>query len=58
VATQILYTITFLGTLASAVGSSMFFLCRTPEKKSFNQITQALGVTLVVSGIFNVYILL
>ncbi|CAI6359266.1 unnamed protein product [Macrosiphum euphorbiae] len=51
VATQILYTITFLGTLASAVGSSMFFLCRTPEKKSFNQITQALGVTLVVSGV-------
>ncbi|KAL4127303.1 hypothetical protein QTP88_011479 [Uroleucon formosanum] len=51
VATQIMYTITFLGTLASAVGSSMFFLCCTPEKKRFNQITQALGITLIASGI-------
>lgn len=56
VATQFFYTITFLGTLISAIGSSMFLLCCTPEEKRFIQITFALGVTLVVSGI-NVFIL-
>lgn len=50
VATQFFYTITFLGTLLSAVGSSMFLLCCTPEEKRFIQITFALGVTLIVSG--------
>lgn len=56
VATQFFYTITFLGTLISAIGSSMFLLCCTPEEKRFIQMTFALGVTLVVSGI-NVFIL-
>ncbi|XP_025202006.1 uncharacterized protein LOC112599350 isoform X1 [Melanaphis sacchari] len=51
VATQFFYTITFLGTLVSAVGSSMFLLCCTPDEKRFIQITFALGITLIVSGV-------
>lgn len=54
-ATQFFYTITFLGTLLSAVGSSMFLMCCTPEEKRFIQITFALGITLIVSGKYNVY---
>lgn len=57
-ATQFFYTITFLGTLLSAVGSSMFLLCCTPEEKRFIQITFALGVTLIVSGKLNLKFLL
>lgn len=58
VATQFFYTITFLGTLLSAVGSSMFLLCCTPEEKRFIQMTFALGVTLIVSGKSNLVLLL
>lgn len=57
-ATQFFYTIAFLGTLLSAVGSSMFLLCCTPEEKRFIQITFALGVTLIVSGKFSIYIII
>lgn len=57
-ATQFFYTIAFLGTLISAVGSSMFLLCCTPEEKRFIQITFALGITLVASGKLNVYIII
>lgn len=58
VATQFFYTITFLGTVLSAIGSSMFLLCCTPEEKRFIQITFALGITLIVSGKLIVYYIL
>lgn len=48
--TQFFYTATFLGTLISAVGSSMFFLCSSPDDKRSVQITFWLGITLIVSG--------
>ncbi|VVC27262.1 PMP-22/EMP/MP20/Claudin superfamily [Cinara cedri] len=51
VATQFFYTITFLGTLLSTVGSLMFLLCCMPEDKYFIQINFVLGITLIVSGI-------
>lgn len=57
-AAQFFYTVTFLGTLLSAVGSSMFLLCCTPEEKRFIQITFALGVTLIVSGNLNIYVII
>ncbi|XP_050539868.1 uncharacterized protein LOC126904687 isoform X1 [Daktulosphaira vitifoliae] len=50
-ATQFFYTIAFLGTLFSSVGSLMFLLCCTPEEKRFIKLTFILGITLVVSGI-------
>lgn len=53
-ATQFFYTITFVGTLLSAIGSSIFVLCSTPREKHFLRLTFALGVTLIISGTFNI----
>lgn len=52
--TQVFYVLTFIGTLLSLVGSSMYLLCYKSDEKYFKRITFALGVTLIVSGKFNI----
>lgn len=58
--TQFFYIATFIGTLGSAVGSSMFLLCSLPEEKRTKLITFVLGITLIVSGnstlLFKMYV--
>lgn len=49
-ATQVLYTITFIGTILSVTGSSMYLLCYKSDEKYFKLITFTLGVTLIISG--------
>lgn len=52
VATQIFYTIAFFGTVIAGIGSTLILLNCMPEKMQIIHITNALGITLVVSGKF------
>lgn len=50
VATQVFYTIAFVGTLMSGVGSVLFIQRCVGDDRLSAQLTYALGVTLVLSG--------